>query len=139
FGLGLILIIFPVLFFTRKDQPEKADTKSQEFMTVEFEKQVQLKEKYREALAESDAVKEKKHEETLMYQSFLNQQKGIEENWQAFLSEHHLPTTLDLFSAEDIFTQTNQLHQLLEKDKVSLEKQTALQATLSKQTAPISS
>lgn len=139
FGLGLILIIFPVLFFTRKDQPEKADTKSQEFMTVEFEKQVQLKEKYRVALGESDAVQEKKHEETLMYESFLNQQKGIEENWQAFLSEHHLPTTLDLFSAEDIFTQTNQLHQLLEKDKVSLEKQTALQATLSKQTAPISS
>ena len=137
-AIGIVNLILTLVLFSQKPQMKSTDTKSQEFMMAEYEKQKSLRDQFRVGLSESDAIQGKLYEEKLMHDSFETQQRGIEENWMAFLSEHQLPATLKLGQAEAIFKDTNDLHQLLEGDKVSLENQTALQKELSKETAPIS-
>ena len=136
--MGLANLILSVVFFNQRPKIKETDTKSQDFMTAEYEKQQSLREQFKVGLSESDMIQQKLHEETLIRDSYKTQQEGIQENWVAFLREHHLPITLELNQAEAVIQHTNDLHELLEKDKDSLEKQTQLQKVLAKETEPIS-
>lgn len=138
FGVSLLGLVGTVFLFSKQNKKiEKPDRKSSAFMKQEYEKQMALKNQWRDSLGEIDSMQARFQEQVKIRDSHLNGQKLIIENWEVFLREHQLPEELLFSDAEKIIDQTNQLHNILQEDEKCLETQTELKEILEEQTKSI--
>ena len=139
FGIGLLALISAVFLFSKRNQKTTtSDKQPSAFMTQEYEKQLSLKDQWRDALGEIDSIQARYQERIVLRDSHLNEQKAIEENWGALLQEHKLPEELLFVNAKNIMEQTNNLQALLDADHKLLEAHTTLRKELADKTNAIS-
>lgn len=139
FGIGLLTVISAVFLFSkRKQEAPTADKKTSEFIIQEYEKQLSLKDQWRDALGEIDSIQARYQEKMILRDSHLNGQRAIEENWKALLQEHKLPAELIFGDSRIIIERTNQLESILDTDRKQLATYTTLREKLAEQTKTIS-
>src|SRR5690625_5413993 len=113
FGIGLLALIRAVFLFSKRNQKTTtSDKQPSAFMTQEYEKQLSLKDQWRDALGEINSIQARYQERIVIRDSHLNEQKAIEENWRALLQEHKLPEELLFVNAKNIMKQSNKLKAL---------------------------
>lgn len=132
--LAVLAILAFVLTVVLSKQTPKDSAQPSEFLVKEYEKQLQIKEEWREALGEVDALQANYQEQLQTRDELVANQQTVLENWQQLLTKHQLLTSLDLNQAGFLFEEVEHLHQLLEEDQTQSHQLAEVQAYLEKQT-----
>jgi uncharacterized protein YhaN len=137
--LGLVAVVAFVFagLMARKNTQTATPASSNEFLEKEYEKQLVLKEEWRESLGAVDSMQATFQQQLEARDTLLKQQQEVVAQWQEMLAQHDLPTTSSLEQAAYIFEKTAQLQQLLTQDQQQNQKQTELREQLEAKTAPI--
>ena len=138
--LGLVALLAFVfsLITVRRNAKRTSTLPPNEFLAKEYEKQLGLKEEWRESLGAVDSVQETYQRQLEERNALLKQQQEVVTQWQEMLDQHDLPTTSKLEQATYLFEKIKQLQQLLAQDKQQNQEQTRLREHLEAKTAPIS-
>ena len=135
--LGLLAAIAFVLSFVFVRNTQKDKAPPNEFLVKEYEKQLTLKEEWRESLGEVDAMQANHQAQLKKRDDLLKEQQAIMAEWQKLLASHHLPQYLELEQAAFVTQSVQTLHELLEEDKQYQQTQTQFSTFLEDKTAPI--
>lgn len=137
--LGLVAVVAFIFagLTVRKNTQTTTSASSNEFLAKEYEKQLGLKEEWRESLGAVDSLQATYQQQLEARDALLKQQQEVVTQWQEMLAQHDLPTTSSLEQAAYIFERTAQLQQLLTQDQQQNQKQTELREHLEAKTAPI--
>ena len=135
--LGLLAAIAFVLSFVFVRNTQKDKAPPNEFLVKEYEKQLTLKEEWRESLGEVDAMQANHQAQLKKRDDLLKEQQAIMAEWQKLLASHQLPQYLELEQAAFVTQSVQTLHELLEEDKQYQQTQTQFSTFLEDKTAPI--
>jgi uncharacterized protein YhaN len=102
-----------VLAFVFYQKSSKKQTQPHDFLVKEYDKQLELKEEWREALGEVDALQENYQKQLQERDELVAKQQTLIEKWQQLLTKHQLPKKLDLNQADFIFEEVANLKELL--------------------------
>jgi len=136
-GVGVIVLLAAVWWLVKRPKQKKEPKEPSKFMVQEYEKQLALKEQWRDSLGEIDSIQAKQQEQIQLRDSYLNSQNLIEENWQALLQQHKLPMDLAFEEAKSVIERTNALNSTLEGYKSIQKDYKELKESLTEQTAAI--